>query len=182
MDWYKEKKKEKKWNKKGEGHALGSAADQDAARQQALARMEGGGGAAAPAASRQRSAAEEEAARARLAAIEARSGGGGQAKKRPGSAAVRAPAPAPAPAPVARAPVVRAPDGGGGSTDLPARYIPAGGAGAMGDAQLPVSLSSGVQAPQVGIAPQPSAPPAVSLINISSAGHNHTACWQEGIE
>ena len=44
MDWYKEKKKEKKWNKKGEGHALGSAADQDAARQQALARMEGGGG------------------------------------------------------------------------------------------------------------------------------------------
>ena len=33
MDWYKEKKKEKKWKKQGEGHALGSADDQDAARQ-----------------------------------------------------------------------------------------------------------------------------------------------------
>jgi hypothetical protein len=64
---------------------------------------------------------------------------------------------------VAGAPVVRAPGGGGGSTDLPARYIPAGGAGTMGDAQLPVSLSSGVQAPQVGIAPQLSAPPAVGM-------------------
>jgi hypothetical protein len=160
MDWYREKKKEKKWTKKGEGHTLGTAADGDTQGQ-----GQGGGAVgmeAGAAPTRQRSAAEEEAARARLAAIEARTGGGApKAKKRPGTAA------APAPAAVARAPapVVRAANGGGGggggTVDLPARYIPAGAGGSAGTAgdQLPVSLSSGVQAPPAGPPPQLSAPP-----------------------
>ncbi len=154
MDWYREKKKEKKWSKKGEGHTLGAAGDAHGA-QGGGARAEDG--AAAP--TRQRSVAEEEAARMRLAAIEARTGGGAAtSKKRPGAAA------APAPAAVARTPapvvnIAATGDGGGGGTvDLPARYIPAGDAGATGD-QLPVSLSSGVQAPSVGAVPQLSASP-----------------------
>lgn len=150
MDWIREKKNEKKWAKKGEGHTLGAPAPAPppAGEQPAAAEQR-----AAP---RQRSAAEEESARARLAAIEARSGAAkAQPKKRPPAAAAAA---------RTDAPVARAPSGGSSGSavvDLPARYIPADGAAAMDDG-VPRSLSTGVQAPSVAPTPQLSAPVGMS--------------------
>ena len=91
--------KEKKWDKKGGGHTLGTAADAEAARQARLAALEahnssGAGSSSAAPSPRRQASAPNPAAAAAMAAAEARMAGGGgpaRAPSRPSSAAVAPP-------------------------------------------------------------------------------------------
>eukprot|EP00900_Chrysochromulina_parva_P003175 jgi/Chrpa1/12859/Chrysochromulina_OHIO_Genome00001039-RA len=82
--------KDKKWEKKGGGHTLGTAADAEAARQARMASLDKAGAASSSSTPRQPARPPPPAAAAAIAAAEARAAGGNQPRRAPSAPAAPA--------------------------------------------------------------------------------------------
>ena len=81
-------RKDKKWEQKGGGHTLGTAADAEAARQARMASLDKAGAASSSSMTRQPARPPPPAAAAAIAAAEARAAGGNQPRRAPAAPAV----------------------------------------------------------------------------------------------